>query len=283
MNPFNLYGPQFLIFYALFAIATLAMLYVIRSLRESENDAIVPRPRDPYLLACLRGGPKEVVRVATISLIDRKLIRTSGDTGISAANSADGETRVERALLDHFRIASSISDAVGRSSIVDIARDDYEQRLRRDRLIPDSAAYGFRFLLLLVALAALGIVGGAKIMIALDRGRTNIGFLIVMMVVAAIAALAITFRYRTSKGDDYLAGIRSLFSHLRQRAASVRPGGASKDLLWLTSIFGVGALSTATFPFIAYVRPKDSGSGGCGGGSSGCGGGGGGGCGGCGS
>jgi uncharacterized membrane protein YgcG len=121
----------------------------------------------------------------------------------------------------------------------------------------------------------------------LSIGRTNVEFLIALTVVAAFVATRIWNPYRTRLGDDYLASVQGLFDNLRQRAASLRPGGNTRDLLWLTALFGVALLPSTAFPAIAYVWPRPAASGGssscssCG--SSSCGGGGGGGCGGCGS
>jgi hypothetical protein len=108
------------------------------------------------------------------------------------------------------------------------------------------------------------------------------------MVLAVFLAWRIHNPYRTSLGDDYLASVRTLFARLRQRASALKPGSGSRDLLWLTALFGIAMLPASAFPAIAHVWPKPAtgsgsscGSSSCG--SSGCGGGGGGGCGGCGS
>ena len=79
MFPFDLPGPQFLVFYALFAIAVLAALHLGRRHLESG-----PLPsldlKDPLLFACLRGGPKETLSVAALGLIDRGLLHATGRT-----------------------------------------------------------------------------------------------------------------------------------------------------------------------------------------------------------
>jgi len=66
LNPFDLSGPDFLIFYGLLGILVLGGLFVAGWLSESGT---VPRVdySDPYLLAYLRGDEREVIRVATVS------------------------------------------------------------------------------------------------------------------------------------------------------------------------------------------------------------------------
>ena len=78
-----------------------------------------------------------------------------------------------------------------------------------------------------MALALLVLVGlaGAKIWVALSRGRTNIGFLIVMTLIFSIVAVRSSRPFRTARGNALLADLRTLFRRLKDRAGSLRPGG----------------------------------------------------------
>jgi|SRR5262245_13090243 len=287
MNPLTLPGPQFLAFFVGFACVVLLALYLARRMTESG-----PLPKldvkDPYLFACLNGGPADVIRLAAIGLVDRGLLRASGDSIQTAARVLfrAGMPDVERELLDHCATRSKLDDVVRETRLLNLVAGSYERPLQGHGLVPDDAVKQRRLLLLAVALFALVFVGGAKLWIALAAGRSNVIILIILMVVAAIAAFKLANPYRTSLGSAYLAAVRRLFSRLRERAATIRPGGGSKDLLWLTALFGAGAVPVATFPFIRDFWPKQGSDGGssCGssGGGGGCGGGGGG-CGGCGS
>jgi uncharacterized protein (TIGR04222 family) len=288
MNPFALPGPQFLLFYALFAAAVLLLLYFGRRIHESG-----PLPKielkDPYLLACLNGGAAEVIGVGTVGLVDRGLLKVTGGTAHTVPNAAPefGQPRIERKLLDHFRGGASLSTAVQNRELLAAASTDYDHRLRSVGLLPNAEAQRVRRASLAIAIAGLAGVGGAKILVALSIGRTNIAFLIALMIAAIVIAAKIWNPYRTRVGDEYLASVRSLFDNLRQRASSLQPGRETRELLWLTALFGVALLPSTTFPAIAHVWPRPASTGGgssCGGGSgSSCGGGGGGGCGGCGS
>jgi uncharacterized protein (TIGR04222 family) len=288
MNPLALPGPQFLLFYALFALAVLLALYLVR--RALENG---PLPnlstKEPYLFACLNGGPAEVIRVASIALVDRGLLTLTGGTANVAREDAPtfGQARIEKTILDYFRGGASLSAAAQDKGLLAAASADYEHRLTSYRLLPNGEARHLRRLLLLAALALLIGMGGAKIWVALAAGRTNVAFLIIEMVLAVFLAWKIHNPYRTRLGDDFLASVRSLFAGLRQRAASLQPGSGSRDVVWLSALFGIAMLPASTFPAIAHVWPRPAtGSGSsCGAstGGSGCGGGGGGGCGGCGS
>jgi hypothetical protein len=111
-NPLDFRGPEFLGFYAITAIVVLGLLYVARAAREGG-----PAPRvdtgDPYLIAYLRGGANEALRVATIALVDRGLLVADAATGqVTARARPDAARRpIERAVLEHFadpHLASTI-------------------------------------------------------------------------------------------------------------------------------------------------------------------------------
>jgi uncharacterized protein (TIGR04222 family) len=292
MFPFNLPGPQFLFFYALFAFAVIAAFYFVRRHYESG-----PPPSldlgDPFLFACLRGGPKEVLSVAVLGLIDRDLLKVTGRT-VTRSPDAKPEfvhRRIEKELLGYFKQPAEIDAALKDASLLRMASEDYEEQLRRNELVPSPEILRMRFQFLVAALAVLIGVGGIKLWVALSAGRSNVAFLIMMMLGAIFVAFRIRGPYRTAMGDSYLASVRSMFSGLHERASSIRSGSGSRELLWLTALFGVAALPTSAFPFVRQLWPKpaQAASSGCGsscggGGGGGCGGGGGGGgCGGCGS
>src|SRR5262245_46545575 len=285
MFPFNLPGPQFLVFYAVFAIAVIAFFFFVR--KRGEEGTFPPGgANDPLLLACLRGGPSEVIRVATLGLIDRDLLTVSDRTVTRSAKPELVNRRIEQEVLKHFEHGADIDSILGRSSAQRVAKEDYEDQLIRLRLIPDSEQARKRVLLIILALAVLLGVGGTKLLVAVQAARGNVGCLLGMMVIATIVVVHYSRPYRTALGDSYLESIRSVFNGLRNRAATIRPGSGSRELLWLTALFGAAMLPTAAFPFASQLWPRsssDGSSGGCGSSSgSGCGGGGGG-CGGCGS
>ena len=286
MNLFTLPGPQFLAFYALFACATLLALYLARRLSEGGRLPSLAI-KDPYLFACLNGGPAEVIRIATLGLVDRGLLQVSGGTVTVSpgVNSTSGWLGIEKEILAYFANGATIDAAIKDSRLLNFVSATYELPLQKQRLVPDAAGKRQRRMLLAAAILTLWTVGGIKLWVAWMAGRTNVIILIVLMIVAAIAAVNIARPYRTSLGSAYLGSLRSLFSSLRGRAATIQPGGASRDLLWLAALYGASVLPVSAFPFVRDFWPKrgssdSSYSCGSGGGSS-CGGGGGG-CGGCG-
>lgn len=72
-SPLDLPGPDFLGFYLVTSVIGLLLLYVVRSSLEGGRAPRVDAS-DPYRIAYLRGGPNEALRVATIMLLDRRLL-----------------------------------------------------------------------------------------------------------------------------------------------------------------------------------------------------------------
>jgi uncharacterized protein (TIGR04222 family) len=74
MNPFDLRGPEFLLFYLVFGgIVIGALRFAVRMPQGASATNV--RLTDPYMIAYLRGGRDEAITVAAASLIDRKLLK----------------------------------------------------------------------------------------------------------------------------------------------------------------------------------------------------------------
>lgn len=308
MNPFDLRGPEFLLFYFIFTCVVLIILILLRRIDERPN-AMKPPMDDPYLVAFLRGGEGEALRVTALSLVDRGLLKLKS-SGVSIFSSeaenklelADPQAisaakrPIEKRVLEAFQTAlpagTTLDSLVGCQACA-----DYASSLENLGLLPGPDTRAARNRRFWVAIFILWGVAILKILIALSRGRTNILFLVIMSALAAYVTSRLSHPFRTERGEKFLQDVRSLFSTLRQRADSLRPGGATTDLVWLASAFGLAEVSPILFPQVSALikrRPQREGhgggdffhscgssscsGGGCGG--SGCGGGG---CGGCGS
>ena len=286
INPLDLPGPQFLLFYLLVGIGVLVAL---RLSRVAAEGGAAPRVEtvDPDLLAYLRGGKNEALRIAAVSLVDRGLLAIDDKDQLTARAGADqiAERAIERAILRHFKLAQPATDIFSAADLTPPC-DEYHARLSRVHLLPDDATRRARNRRLGLALIALVGLAGAKIWIALGRGRTNVGFLIALAIILVVIAVRMSRPFRTARGNALLADLRTLFRRLKGRAGSIRPGGATSEAVLLAAVFGLGALPAGGFAFAKRLYPKAAGDSGgsCGSscGSSCGGGGGGGGCGGCG-
>lgn len=287
INPFNLRGPEFLVFYLVFALAVLTWLYVTLRSGEPEGrrDMIMD---DPFLIAYLRGGKNEALRVATISLIDRGLLTIVDNNCLRAGKGSAALARrpIEKELLAHYQSAALPSIEAFSDKTLERICEPYETRLVEMGLLPDAGIKAARQGRRLLAAVVLAGVAAAKIAIALSRGRTNIGFLLAMAIIGGALVFMIDRRL-TAAGQALLDDLRSLFAGLKEKSLEIRAGGATTELAMLIAVFGIGALPAHMGDQFEKLYPKaasswDSSSS-CGSscGSSSCGGGGGG-CGGCG-
>src|SRR5437899_2341646 len=141
MNPFDLRGPAFLVFYLFLAAVVAAVMYRARRNAESGPGGVRLDLSDPYLIAALRGGTVDVLRVAVISLVDRGLIKAS-DNKIRYPQSNRGESvthPVERVVLDYFATSDDPAKLLADPGAREAAAT-YEDRLRSLGYLPDYAA-----------------------------------------------------------------------------------------------------------------------------------------------
>jgi uncharacterized protein (TIGR04222 family) len=297
VSPFDLRGPQFLVFYL--ALGALVALTARILLRSREAGAASPRPLHDYLdIAFLRGGPAEAIRVAVLTLVERGLLKIVGIKQVEAVAeraASVASKATERHILAKCATATVMDAILSDSSIAEAARNECEPGLVRQGLLPSDEQRAFRRAVFVAAAVLLLGVAGVKIAVAMARGRTNIEFLTMLSIVSVIVAWAVTHSRQTSAGQSVLADMRTLFSGLRRTAASLQMGSAN-DFALLAATFGIHeALSHHPEARTLFPRRTSSSSSAdsssscgssCGSSSSSCGsscGGGGGGCGGCGS
>jgi uncharacterized protein (TIGR04222 family) len=286
VNPFDLPGPQFLGFYAVFSTAVLAFLWANTRGPTETRATLSFMTADPYRIAFMRKGTGETLQLAIFNLVDRGLLDFRD--GTLRTLRVDSPTMVRRPLdqaILHFCREPRTVGAVEGDAVLQKAVESYRRELSGQNLVvseADSRGRGW------LAMAAVGLLGGVaivKILVALSRGRHNVAFLVILAIVACVIALVLCNRGITAAGKEMLSNLKALTRRLMLRADTLRPGGATNEALLLASVYGLWALPSTAFPMVALLFPRLSGDGGGdGGGSSSDGGGGGcgGGCGGCG-
>ena len=288
-NPFDLRGPEFLVFYITLGALVIGVVAVLRW--RAEAAAVATGPLVDYLkIAYLRGGADEALRVAILSLIDRGLVTRLGDDRVQAAflTMPAGLQRTEQRLLESCKDVTPAHALVSDHSLKMTVLTECEGQLAKVGLLPDANVKAARMTLLFSGVALLSAVAMIKILVALSRGRTNILFLGLACVIFIFLVYRVATPFRTRAGEAMLADLRTLFSALKVRAVSMAEPTGGSDLALLAAVFGTASLpGSSTRKLFHDPRQSSSGgSGGCGSGSSSCGsscgGGCGGGCGGCG-
>lgn len=304
MNPLDMTGPEFLAFYVPYGLIVLLFARVARALMVRTSpppeDArwapgSYPQEGDAYAIALLRAGIPEAVRTLLSRLAGLGWIRIDGQK-VRALSSSNAERQLQPMELAAWR-------AVGQGAPVNITQaqalveqavrpqlQEIQRELGEQGLAPGPKRRSALQMLRFVTWLAVVGLGLAKLWVALDRGRSNVGFLIVLLVVFWVTTLAaLKPPLRTSAGAGYLKWLRESHRELIQRLETSRPNSSGEYAL-ATGIYGLAGLTT--IPVLAALdsayRPRhtgdSSGSGGDSGSSSDGGGGdsGGGGCGGCG-
>jgi len=292
MNPFNLYGLQFLSFYSVLGASILLVIYLLWFNRDSDHpDPIVTSKTtsDPYKIAFLRGGANEALRVASISLIDRGILKIEDNDFIVTDKKVDPSQvtrRIEKDLVAHFKTKKKAT-SIFTTPRLEQSCLSYQTSLENEGLIPDNSQRAFKYLL--GTCAYLTLIGASiiKIYVAFSRGRHNLIFLVMLTILFCVFVALLLKRRQTRKGASFLSSLRIVFRSLKDRASRIAPGGTTNELSILAAIFGMGAIYSVNYPYVKTLFPKGSAassSGSCGsscGSGSGCGGGGcGGGCGG---
>ena len=242
MNPFDLPGREFLGFYVALMALTALVLIVARRVVESGPVPQLPFV-DPYLIAYLRGGAEEAVRICAWSLLDRGLLAVDGDA-LKAQRGAEQQVRrpLERALIDATR-SSRTAYLLIKDEPVRASTQGLHDGLVELGLVPSDADKLRRTMMGAGAVAMLWAVAGIKMAIAVARGRHNIAFL-VLLALASVVLVMLLLRAgrRTARGDRLLADLRTLFAGLHARRAQLRPGGSTQELALLTAVFGMSAM-----------------------------------------
>jgi uncharacterized protein (TIGR04222 family) len=273
MSPFDLRGPEFLVFYAAYIALLFAGVKVAWSIATAKAD--LKLPSHPYEIAFLRSGAAEAARVAFLNLLRSRVVFKPDDTHYFADKYGARKLTepLEKSVVRHFASYATL-DQAKLTALAEEAAPHYKQRLAALGLWAGRRHNAARLLTMFALLAALWIVAGMKISIAEARGHSNVGFLIALASAATFGALIWMMpESRTRAGVKAMATLRALN----------KDADRASDYIFYAAIFGSATVALAGNPF---YREAAAGGGDASVGGSGCGSGGGdgggGGCGGCG-
>ncbi|WP_164101853.1 TIGR04222 domain-containing membrane protein [Candidatus Laterigemmans baculatus] len=285
--PFNISGTAFLIFYAAFSLLGLIAMLALRISRSVSQD------HDPRIgeanklstdeLAVLAGGGSRLAHVALTRLFADRRIEASKRlwwySSFKVVGAPPTQPAIDRDLY------SAIASGKPTSELMEIVKPHFEHieaRLEEKGL---RHPYGQQSRAGTWIAVFIGAIGGLRLVQGLALGE-EIGYLLAMMLVFAIAAIGLNIRRSrtTPRGKEYLEHAKSLIETGASRKSNPEPAmlAMSVALLGTSAVAGIEG-----FTPLASLAPsvgRGSSTGGCGAGCSGCGGGGcgGGGCGGCG-
>ena len=278
----------------------------------------VPNKPDPYAIAYLRGGTEELARMVVFSLIQRGALRLQPPKkrpiSISLSQKIEqapdaafrlSKNPIERTAFDFFRIPRAVGELFNPGGLVARIKPEcagIAEALRDEELLSASEQVAAAWRVGLAGALVIVALSGYKLFVAVQKGRSNFAFLIMLTVLGLVALVAACHVPRlTQRGKRYLEQLQEAFAGLKFRTAEederAAMTGADPMFLLVPAVFGIVALRGTEYGYMADLFKKSTSGGGgggcgtCGGGSGGgcggggCGGGGcgGGGCGGCGS
>src|SRR5688572_28745437 len=199
MNPFNLPGPEFLLLYFCFSLVAVIAMVVLRNRAES-GGAPKMDLADPYLIAYLRGGENETLRVAVISILDRGMLAQEGRTIRSAEPlpAVVDPTSLDYAILKKFQVPATAASVFKDRNLTYLLKS-YNEKLQLAGLLPNSEIRGARWRRLLITILALGTVGMIKVIKGLSLGK-SVSLLIILMLAAMVIASVLSFPRLTARG-----------------------------------------------------------------------------------
>jgi len=231
-NPLDLLGPEFLLFYIATAFVLNLVLYIW--VRSSEPVGVPDARaqtllRDLYMLAYLRGGATETIKLAIFGMTERGLLQPLNALVKSDAK-AITNNMIERQVAAECLTSKHVHDLAKLSSLRMVA-DKYAEPLKECGLIASQAEYNRRMPMLLAIGGLLVLLSGAKISIAISRGRSNIMFLVVLSAFAVFICWRIFMMQRTSRGTHALQMQQSLFHRLLNRVKQLASKGATNEAI----------------------------------------------------
>lgn len=251
LNPFDLRGPEFLAFFVALSIVAFIVCIVwqrsidARGPAVDENATAKEIAQDPYQIAYLRAGLNEVIRVAVVALVDRGLLIASAkDVKTSAPDAVDKARRpLDKAILLRFLKPASASTLFSDEVVVGEA-DTVGEPLRAKRLLRDATVQSERKFVINTVTLFIWAVAITKLGIALSRGRTNVGYLILLTIIVTIFLRATQQKGRTARGERILAKIGAYFSGLKARAKSIPVAEGAPEMTFLAAAYGLSVLPT---------------------------------------
>ena len=169
MNPFDLNGPNFLVFYGLCGAAVCLVLYLLRLQEPQTPEGAVPT--DPQTIAYLRGGATEALRITAVTLLERgALVLGPYDTLRTDPNHTlpRDASAIDRLVCEHFQTEEPAVSLFENESLALRVAAHLARPLEEAGLLPDDDLRAARWSRLLAAVAALGTLAAVKIALALE-------------------------------------------------------------------------------------------------------------------
>ncbi len=266
-NPLaNLKGPMFLALYAAFIFTVLIAYPIIKFLLDKTSKLslpTIPQNPDAYEIAYLRGGANEVARSVVFSLRQKDLVKieTVGKQYFIAPTTANKTAQliapIEQAASDWLKFSREPKEVFSASGLAEMLQpycDNYERNLQRKQLLADESLQNTTSMLKAFAMISIVLLGLYKFIAALNHGRSNVLFLVLVGIIGLIVVYFFAKPTRVTKlGKSYLAQLETAFDRLRTQVQSAKPAAQSATfagvdpILLSVGIFGSSILAGSIY------------------------------------
>jgi uncharacterized protein (TIGR04222 family) len=248
MNPLDLPGPAFLALYIILLVCALVVALLFRRWLVAIGEGR-RRPRvslDPYEAAFLTGGSKAVIDTAIAMLVQRQALKASSATRSLTRREPlpRGAHPIEQAVYQ--AVASTLTPVAKVRAAARWSVEQTADRLKEMGLVLSDARWWVARSIPALIIAAVLLLGVAKIFVGLSRNRP-VSFLVILSLLTAVIALAffLSRPRATPLGEQALLQLRidnvALQSTARSRPQALTPG----DIAFAIGLFGVASLPFA--------------------------------------
>ncbi|MCW5313506.1 TIGR04222 domain-containing membrane protein [Nostoc sp. KVJ3] len=251
-NPIaDMYGPDFLLFYcSVIAIAFVVCWQLIQDPTKNQPLPLIPAEPDPHEIAYLRSQETGIADVALFDLIVRGYLQVNEQSISQVPNHPDVSQLepIEREVFDRLSSSSTAKTSLWLATqSIQSYSNAYEEKLQNEQLLYASQWQERNIKVGLIAAMIIFSLGGYKLLIALGKGRYNVGFLIAIGGLSIIFLLWFVSRHThlSYRGKVYLQQLQATFSRLQQKVKYDIPSVFDYNLL--VALFGVEALAGTSY------------------------------------
>ncbi|MCC5634970.1 TIGR04222 domain-containing membrane protein [Nostoc sp. CHAB 5844] len=255
----DMYGPNFLLLYGTVIVATLLLCErLVQDPTKNQPLPLIPAEPDPYKIAYLRSQATGVAHLVLFNLIQQGYLQVSEQTISQAPNHPDTSNLqpVERQVFERLSEPATAKTSLWLATqCVQSFCKAYQEQLHNEQLLYGAKWQEWNIKVGLVGAMLIFGLGGYKLLIALGKGRYNVGFLIIIGVSSIIYLLWFVSQHKflSHLGKRYLQQLQTTFAQLRETSI------LSNNLL-VVALFGVESLAGTTYDsyYKAFFPPAYS-------------------------
>lgn len=215
---------------------------------------------DSYLIAYLRGGKNEVLRIITIALIEKKILKLESKKLVKEKNlELDDELiPIEKKVAAYFRYPNKASYIFSKKKFGNFF-ENYELALQEQKLLPNE---NIKFLRKITSVCLFGLglgIGILRFVFSILNNHYNIIFLLILLILFSFIFIRFSFPRLTSKGKKTLRSLQSLVQADRFNQ-TYKNGKQDFDLdraLFISAIIGSSFISS-NYNYAKELYPKTS-------------------------